>query len=199
MTDEAPVRRSTGFVYFLPLAIFVAFVGIAYSLLSDTSRNPQELASVLIDKPAPEFELPPVAGLETAAGPVPGLSRSDLTGGVTLVNVFASWCGPCRDEHPLLMELAKDDRFKLVGLNYKDDPGNAVSFLNGLGNPYERVGSDRNGRVGIDWGVYGVPETFVVAADGTIVGKHVGPLTPDSITQRLMPAIEKALARSSSG
>jgi cytochrome c biogenesis protein CcmG/thiol:disulfide interchange protein DsbE len=194
-SSDTPKRRG-GFVYVLPLAVFVAFAGIAYSLLSDESRNPQELRSVLIGRPAPAFELPPIEGLTGPAGPVPGLSRADLAGGVTLVNVFASWCVPCRDEHPLLMDLARDGRFAIVGLNYKDDPANAVSFLGGLGNPYSRVGSDRSGRVGIDWGVYGVPETFVVAADGTIVDKHVGPLTPDSVKARLMPAIEKALVGS---
>jgi cytochrome c biogenesis protein CcmG/thiol:disulfide interchange protein DsbE len=198
MTD-APAPRRSGFVFFLPLAIFVAFAGIAYSLLSDTSRNPQELQSVLIGRPAPAFDLPPVEGLAGPEGPVPGLSRTDLDGGVTLVNVFASWCVPCRDEHPLLMDLAADGRFRIVGLNYKDDPANAVTFLGGLGNPYARVGSDRNGRAGIEWGVYGVPETFVVAADGTIVDKHVGPLSPESVRARLMPAIEKALAMPAPG
>lgn len=186
-------RRTSGYLYFVPLAVVVGLGGIFYSLLSDTSRNPQELSSVLIGKPAPNFSLPPVAGLQRDGAPVAGLSRADLDGKVTLVNVFASWCGPCRDEHPLLMELSHDDRFRLVGLNYKDDPANAVSFLGGLGNPYAAVGSDRNGRVGIDWGVYGVPETFIVGADGTIVGKHVGPLSPESVKEKLMPVVEKAL------
>ena len=111
---------------------------------------------------------------------------------MTLVNVWASWCVPCRDEHPLLTELAKDGRFRLFGINYKDAEDNARRFLGRYGNPFDAVGVDANGRVGIDWGVYGVPETFVVDDAGRIVYKHVGPLTLQSISERLMPEIEKA-------
>jgi cytochrome c biogenesis protein CcmG/thiol:disulfide interchange protein DsbE len=192
--SETPRRGLPKLVVILPLVVFAALAGLFWHQLT-SGRNPQELPSVLIGRAAPAFELPPVEGLAAAGAPVPGLTRADLQGRVSLVNVFASWCAPCRQEHPLLMDLATDDRLLLVGLNYKDDPENAVRFLNGLGNPYALVGSDRNGRVGIDWGVYGVPETFVVGADGTIVYKHVGPLTPESIATRLMPAVEEALAK----
>jgi cytochrome c biogenesis protein CcmG/thiol:disulfide interchange protein DsbE len=186
-------KRSIRWVVFLPLAVFVLIAAMFLQRLF--AGDPSAIPSALIGRPAPAFELPPIEGLVADGQPVPGLSRADLAGQVTVMNVFASWCGPCRDEHPYLLDLAKDGRFRLVGLNYKDDPGNALTFLNGLGNPYSAVGADRNGRAGIDWGVYGVPETFVVAADGTIVAKHVGPLTPQSIEARLLPAIEQALAR----
>jgi periplasmic protein thiol:disulfide oxidoreductases, DsbE subfamily len=149
--------------------------------------------SALIGKPVPDFRLEGVAGLTREGKPVPGLSSADLADGVAVVNVFASWCAPCRSEHPLLMELAKDQGIRLYGLNYKDADDQALRFLNGLGNPYAAVGADRNGRVGIDWGVYGVPETFVVA-DGRIVAKLVGPLTPERISADLKPALDKALA-----
>ena len=192
MTDSK--RRRFPIIALLPLVIFAAFAAVAYGLLTDPDRNASEIPSALIAKPAPDFDLPPVEGLARAGQPVPGFSRADLAGGVTLVNVFASWCGPCRDEHPYLMRLAEDDRFRILGLNYKDDAENATRFLNALGNPYEAVGADRNGRVGIDWGVYGVPETFVVGADGTILFKYVGPIDPTGLERRLMPAIEQALA-----
>jgi cytochrome c biogenesis protein CcmG/thiol:disulfide interchange protein DsbE len=112
---------------------------------------------------------------------VPGLSTEALKGRVTLVNVWASWCAPCREEHPVLVELAKDTSVALVGINYKDQPDNARRFLGALGNPFAAVGVDANGRAAIDWGVYGVPETFVIAPDGTIAYKHVGPLTAQSV------------------
>ncbi len=190
---EPPRRGGLGWVALLPLVIFLGLAAIFWNQLTG-GGNPQDLPSALIGSPAPEFELPPIERLVEAGAPVPGFSRADLMGRVSLVNVFASWCGPCREEHPLLMQLAEDGRFAILGLNYKDAPENATRFLYGLGNPYDAVGSDRNGRVGIDWGVYGVPETFVVAADGTIVYKHVGPLSEASLRDKLMPEVEKALA-----
>ena len=129
--------------------------------------------------------------------PLPPHSRL-RSGKVTLVNVFASWCGPCRDEHPVLIELSKNPDLaragvRLVGLAYKDEPGNSMKFLKEMGNPFALIGVDRSGRVGIDWGVYGVPETFVVKGDGTIAYKFIGPLSPDALRAVLMPQIEKAL------
>jgi cytochrome c biogenesis protein CcmG/thiol:disulfide interchange protein DsbE len=175
----------------LPLAVFLGLAGLFYMRLGfDASQVP----SALIGKTVPKFTLPELAG----AG-VPGFDDNELRKGkVTLINVFASWCGPCRDEHPLLMHLSKDKALadkgvKIFGLNYKDKAGNALSFLKGLGNPYERIGADTSGRTGIDWGVYGVPETFVVKGDGTIAYKYIGPLSPEGIKTRLLPAIEKAL------
>ena len=125
---------------------------------------------------------------------MPPLTSDLIAGKVALVNVWASWCVPCRQEHPILMELAKDDRFTLVGINYKDKPTNALRFLGELGNPFAAVGIDPKGKAAIDWGVYGVPETFLVGPDGTIVYKQVGPFTEEAVREDLMPPIEKLLA-----
>ncbi len=161
-------------LFLLPIVVFVVVsVGLAIGL----TRDPSTLPSALIDKPVPSFDLPPVEGLRQA-----GLKTGDLAGKVSLVNVFASWCGPCRVEHPVLMGLAKEG-VVIHGLNYKDAPDDAAQFLQELGDPYQAIGADRNGRVGIDWGVYGVPETFVVDASGTIRHKHVGPLQPRDLEQ----------------
>ncbi|MFC3131596.1 DsbE family thiol:disulfide interchange protein [Microbaculum marinum] len=177
----------------LPLALFVGLAGLLLFRLY--AGDPSIIPSALIGREVPQFELPPLDGLESDGRQVPGFASGDLKGnGVTLVNVWASWCVPCREEHPLLSELARDDRFRLFGMNYKDGADNARRFLGRYGNPFEAVGADANGRVGIDWGVYGVPETFIVDDDGAIVYKHIGPLTPQSISERLMPEIEKALA-----
>ena len=124
----------------------------------------------------------------------PGLKRADLTGKLTLVNVFASWCGPCRLEHPQLEALAGDGRIRLVGINYKDQPANALRFLGDMGNPYAAIGVDEKGRAAIDWGVYGVPETFVVGPDGIIRYKFIGPITEEALTRVVRPEIDKALA-----
>ncbi len=176
------------FVYLLPLGLFLVLALIFFSRL-ESRDAPDLIPSVLIGKPAPDFSLPALEGLG-----VPGLARADLAGKVTVVNVFASWCVPCRAEHPLLTEIAKDTRIRLAGINYKDQPGNALAFLNGLGNPYAAVGVDQRGRAAIDWGVYGVPETFLVGPDGVIATKVIGPLDADNLQRVLRPAIEKALA-----
>lgn len=176
----------------IPLVLFVALVALFYMRLY--AGDPSELPSALIGREAPEFSLPPLEGLTHADGtPVPGLSRADLGNGVvTVINVFASWCAPCRDEHPLLERLAAMGRVKLVGIAYKDEPKNTLGFLKEMGNPFQAVGMDRNGRAAIDWGVYGVPETFIVGKDGRIAYKHIGPLTEASLTDVLLPEIEKA-------
>jgi cytochrome c biogenesis protein CcmG/thiol:disulfide interchange protein DsbE len=148
----------------------------------------------LIGHPAPQTNLPPLPGLERDGKPVPGLDSADFNGQVTVLNVWASWCVPCRDEAPLLTALATDRRIRLVGINYKDQPDNARRFLGRYGNPFLANGTDGNGRAAIEWGVYGVPETFVVGRDGRIAYKLIGPLTPDNLEQNLKPAIEKALA-----
>lgn len=168
----------------LPLVALVALIAV-FAL--NINRDPSLVRSVLIDKPAPQFALPAVEGLD-----VPGFDAGSLKGQVTVVNVFASWCIPCRDEHPLLTALKADAGIALYGINQKDAPENARAFLSELGNPYDAVGADANGRVSIDWGVYGVPETFVVDANGIIVFKHVGPISPQSLERELLPAIEKA-------
>ncbi len=168
-------------LFALPLILLVALVSVfAFSIDRDSSL----VRSVLIDKPAPQFDLPPVEGLD-----IPGFGSAALSGEPTVVNVFASWCIPCRDEHPLLEALKAETGVKLLGINHSDAPENAVAFLAELGNPYDAVGADRDRRVSIDWGVYGVPETFLVDAKGVIVYKHVGPLTPEAIENELLPAI----------
>jgi cytochrome c biogenesis protein CcmG/thiol:disulfide interchange protein DsbE len=143
--------------------------------------DPSKVPSVLIGRPVPTFVLEPLPGLTQNGQPVPGLSDADLKGRVTVVNVWASWCGPCRQEHPALVELAKTPVVRVVGINYKDNPENARRFLGALGNPFAAVGADPSGRAAIDWGVYGVPETFVVGPDGTIRHKHIGPLLPEQM------------------
>jgi cytochrome c biogenesis protein CcmG/thiol:disulfide interchange protein DsbE len=172
---------------FLPIALFVALAGVfASQLLS--GKDSALLPSALIGKPAPQTSLPPLQ-----ASGLPGINTADFKGRVTVLNVFASWCVPCRQEHPLLLELAKDKRFVLVGFNYKDEPANAAKFLSELGNPYAALGTDVSGRSGIDWGIYGVPETYVINKSGLITYKQIGPLSPASLANALMPEIEKAL------
>ncbi|WIY52803.1 DsbE family thiol:disulfide interchange protein [Devosia sp. YIM 151766] len=170
------------YVFFvLPLVALVALVAI-FALSIDRDAN--LVRSVLIDKPVPQFALAAVDGLD-----MPGFDNAALTGEPTVVNVFASWCIPCRDEHPLLESLKAETGIRLFGINHSDAPENARAFLAELGNPYDAVGADRDRRTSIDWGVYGVPETFLVDAAGIIVYKHVGPLTPLAIETELLPAI----------
>lgn len=187
--DQAPAPSSRKWLL-LPAFAFALLAGI-FLLRIDQSRdsggNLSKLPSALIGKMAPLTALPPLEGLN-----LPGLDPATLKGRVTLVNIFASWCAPCRDEHPELLELAKRNDIRLVGFNYKDRDENARRFLGSLGNPYAAVGVDPSGRAGVEWGVYGVPETFVIAPDGTIAYKHVGPITPDVRTGKLAAAIEAA-------
>lgn len=186
------VKKSRTWVALLPLLIFVGLAAIfAFQLLS--GKDSSTIPSALIGKQAPQTNLPAVEGLTRDGAPVPGLNSEDFIGKLTLVNVWGSWCVPCRQEHPLLMEIAKDERIRVVGLNYKDQPENARRFLGDLGNPFAAVGADRAGRSAIEWGVYGVPETFLVGPDGKIVYKHVGPFTPESVKNDLMPAVAKVL------
>lgn len=186
--DKAAPPRRPRLIMLLPLFVFVALAAV-FLIRLETGGNPDAIPSALIGRPAPDFDLPPLEGVAR-----PGLARADLEGGgVTVVNVFASWCGPCRIEHPQLMELAKDDRFQVVGINYKDQPSNARRFLTDLGNPYAAIGVDPNGRAGIDWGLYGVPETFIVDATGTIRYKHIGPIGEDTLAEVIRPEIEKAM------
>ena len=170
----------------LPLLLLVGLVAV-FALNMD--RDPSLVRSVLINKPAPAFTLPAVAGTG-----VEGFDTASLQGEVTVVNVFASWCIPCREEHPLLERLKAETGVRIFGINQKDAPENAVAFLTELGNPYQRIGGDADNRVSIDWGVYGVPETFVVNAAGVITFKHVGPISPESLEREVIPAIEKAKA-----
>lgn len=187
----APKKRAT-WVALLPLLVFVGLAAVfAVQLLS--GKDSSAIPSALIGKQAPQTNLPAVEGLMRDGVPVPGLNSEEFKGKLTLVNVWGSWCVPCRQEHPLLMEIAKDSRIRLVGLNYKDQPENARRFLGDLGNPFAAVGADRAGRSAIEWGVYGVPETFLVGPDGKIIYKHVGPFTPDSVKTDLLPALTGVL------
>jgi cytochrome c biogenesis protein CcmG, thiol:disulfide interchange protein DsbE len=178
----------------LPLVLFLALAALFLFRLG--AGDPSRLPSVLIGREAPPTELPPVAGLERNGQPVPGIVPADFKGAVTVLNVWASWCVPCRDEASLLMTLAGDKRIRLVGINYKDQPDNARRFLGRFGNPFSASGADANGRAAIEWGVYGVPETFIVGRDGKIAYKVVGPLTPENLERVVKPEIEKALTAS---
>jgi cytochrome c biogenesis protein CcmG/thiol:disulfide interchange protein DsbE len=176
----------------IPLVAFLALA--ALFMLRLGAGDPSRIPSALIGHPAPTTDLPPLPGLERDGKPVPGLNSAELKGEVTVLNVWASWCVPCRDEAPLLMALAADRRIRIVGINYKDQPDNARRFLGRYGNPFIANGTDGNGRAAIEWGVYGVPETFVVGRNGRIAYKLIGPITADNLDQTLKPAIEKALA-----
>ncbi len=175
----------------LPLLVFATLAVLFWLRLG--SGDPSKIPSALIGRPAPQTMLPPLQGLVADGAPVPGLDPAVFKGKVSVVNVWASWCMPCHDEAPLLTELAKDKRLQLVGINYKDGPDNARRFLGRYGNPFGIVGVDGNGRAAIEWGVYGVPETFVVGREGTIVYKLVGPVTPENIDAVLKAEIDKAL------
>ena len=175
----------------LPLIFFGALA--ALFLLRLYGGDPSKLPSALIGQPAPQTALPALEGLTRDGTAVPGLDPRALKGKVSVVNVWASWCVPCHDEAPLLTELGKDKRLQLVGINYKDAAENARRFLGRYGNPFSVVGVDGNGRASIEWGVYGVPETFIVGRDGTIVYKLVGPITPENFDSVLKVEIEKAL------
>jgi cytochrome c biogenesis protein CcmG/thiol:disulfide interchange protein DsbE len=183
-------RRSV--LVFIPLVVFLGLAALFLIRLGagDISRIP----SVLIGHPAPATMLPGVAGLERNGKPVPGLEADSFKGAVAVLNVWASWCVPCRDEAPLLLTLARDPRVRILGVNYKDSAENARRFLARYGNPYVANGADLNGRASIEWGVYGVPETFVVGRDGRIAYKLIGPIEPVNLEKVLKPEIEKALA-----
>ena len=179
--DEGP-PRTRRLVVLIPLA---AFLGLILALAWGLTRNPSTIPSALIGKPVPQFTLPPVKGRTL------GLSSDDLRGEVSLVNVFASWCVACREEHPVFMQMKAENLVPIHGLNYKDQPDNAARWLNTMGDPYTRTGADIDGRVAIDWGVYGVPETFVITKDGHIAYKHIGAVTPKVLEETLLPLIRR--------
>ena len=191
-TEQGAARPRRRLVVLIPLAIFLALAALFFFRLG--SGDPARIPSALIGHPAPPTDLAPVPGLLTRDGkPMPGMQASDFKGAVTLVNVWASWCVPCHDEAPLLSALAQDPRIRLVGINYKDQPDNARRFLGRYGNPFVAAGADGNGRASMEWGVYGVPETFIVGRDGRIVYKLVGPITEANLAAVIKPEIEKAL------
>jgi cytochrome c biogenesis protein CcmG/thiol:disulfide interchange protein DsbE len=186
LTRQPPMRR---FGLALPLLVFAVLAGLFWYALY--GGDPSRLPSALIGKPVPEFALPQIEDLLAEGAPVQGFASSDLAQGEpTVVNVFASWCVECQVEHPLLMALSKQPGVRLFGIDYKDDAASARRFLGRYGNPYSRVGADKSGRVAIDFGVYGVPETYVIAGDGKIAYRHVGPLTEATIKAKILPLLQ---------
>ena len=191
MNEAVAGSRWRRIVLLLPLVIFIALAALFFFRLGS---DPARIPSALIGRPVPATDLPPIDRLVRDGMPVPGINSTDFKGSVTLVNVWASWCVPCHDEVPYLERLAQDKRVRLVGINYKDQTDNARRFIGRYGNPFAAVGADANGRAAIDWGVYGVPETFVVGRDGRIAYKLLGPITAENFDSQLKPAIEKSLS-----
>lgn len=190
----APKSKARYLFALLPLVAFAGFAAIAAKMLYEQDVNGLDVSAIpsaLIGTQAPQLAMPPLEGSAT-----PALTTAAISGKLTLVNVFASWCVPCRQEHPMLKELSKDSRINLVGINYKDKNDNALRFLGELGNPYAAIGVDPNGKAAIDWGVYGIPETYLVDQSGKIVYKKVGPIDPTTLEKGLLPAIEKAASGS---
>ncbi len=190
-SDVRQALRSRG-GYVLPL-IVVSLMSVFF-VVALRSGDPSRLPSPLIGKPVPQFSLAPIEGLEPSGGrSASGISSADLANGeVTIVNMWASWCAPCIQEHPQLIALKQQHGVRLIGINYKDEPEAARRFLARHGNPFDSIGADRNGRVAIDWGVYGVPETYVIDGHGRIAFKFVGPLSASVIESQILPAIAKA-------
>ena len=193
--DNRPKSRGFSRYAFalIPLVVFGGIAATAAKMLYDQDfhgKNIAEIPSALIGTKAPSLNLPPLEG-----SGLPALTDEAVKGKLTLVNVFASWCIPCRDEHPLLKQLAEDGRLNIVAINYKDKNENALRFLGELGNPYHAIGIDPNGKAAIDWGVYGIPESYLVSPDGTIIYKRVGPFDDISLKEGLFPAMEKALGK----
>ncbi|WP_319531493.1 DsbE family thiol:disulfide interchange protein [uncultured Cohaesibacter sp.] len=197
--DDDTSGKKGGFniLILLPLVVFLA-LAVLFMWQMASGTNPNIVPSVLINKPAPNFDLAPLDasfGIRTPEGGImPGFDTESFKGKVSVVNVWASWCPTCRDEHPLLLQMTEDKRFDLLGLAYKDEPANSARFLKNHGNPFDKVGMDISGRVGIDWGVYGAPETFIVDRTGTIRYKHIGALTPQSLQAAFLPKLEEILA-----
>ena len=185
-----PARRVLPVV--LPVVLFLALAGLFGIALK--KGDPSKLPSALLGKQAPVLQMPPVAGITAADGqPMPSFGPAEIASGrPVVVNFWASWCLPCVEEHPFLVALTKRTGVKLLGVNHKDEPSNARQFLARHGNPYSAIGADRNGRVAIEWGVYGMPETFIVDGKGTIVHKHVGPIGAEALETKIIPALKKA-------
>ncbi len=192
---DPPPRRTL--IVFAPVVLFVGLAALlGYAL---TTAGPSQLPSTLLGKPVPEVALGPLAGLATGGKPVPGLASADLArGDVVVVNFWASWCVPCVQEHPLLSQLKRQTGVRLVGINHKDPPPGGLRFLARLGNPFDAVGVDTNGRAAIEWGVYGMPETFVVDGAGRVAYKHIGPISAEQLATKLIPAIEAARRKAKS-
>ena len=199
-TPAAPKRR---FGFILPFVIFAALAGLFFVALN--AGDPSNLPSALIGKPVPQFELPPLNAAGTEPGESDGATSAALgKGKPAVIHFFASWCGPCREEHPDVMALAEELRaqdpdIRFYGINYKDDPTAARRFLGGYGDPYTNIGVDRSGRTAIDFGVYGVPEIYVISGDGTVAFRHAGPLTRDVVETKILPLIRGGAASAQAG
>ena len=181
-TERLAIAISRRWIFLAPAG---AFALVASALGIGLTLNLREIPSALIDKPVPTFRLPPVKGRDL------GLSSDDLRGEISLVNIFASWCIPCLAEHPIFMRLKREGIVPVHGINYKDDPNAAAEWLERNGDPYARTGADLDGRVAIDWGVYGVPETFIIDRAGRIVFKQIGPITPQILDDQILPLIAR--------
>lgn len=190
-SDRGPARKTSWAVRLAIIVPLGLFLGLVVVLMTGLQLNPNEVPSALIDKPAPEFALPDLDGGEG------GLTSAHLKGQVSVVNVWASWCVPCRAEHPVLVDLKERTGVTMYGLNQKDKPNNAKAFLAELGNPFDRIGADDNRRVSIDFGVYGVPETFIIDHMGMIRHKHIGVITPAHLDSTFIPMIEQLRAEAS--
>ena len=189
---EGAGKRTRLILAALPLAIFLGLALIFWTQLN-SGRDISEIPSALIGTKAPFRDLEPLAGATRDGAPVPALTAQAVKGKLTLVNFWASWCVPCRQEHPVILALSRDPRLNVVGVNYKDGSENALRFLGELGNPFSAIGLDPVGKMAIDWGVYGIPESYLVGPDATILYKKVGPFDDKSLKDGLYPAIEKAL------
>jgi len=174
-------------IVILPVLLFAALLGVMAALLTDSERNndPSRLPSPLVGKPAPAISLPPIA--DNIPG---GFSSEDLKGEVTIVNVFASWCVPCLAEHPLITKLAADG-VRVYGINHRDKAADAATWLRRHGNPYNAIGFDADARASLEWGVTGVPETFIIDPNGIIAYKHAGPITPDVLERKILPKLRE--------
>jgi cytochrome c biogenesis protein CcmG, thiol:disulfide interchange protein DsbE len=195
ITNGSENVRRRQLLLLVPLVLFCGLVVLF--LIRLKGGDPSRIPSALIGVPAPQTTLPPLAGLERGGEAVPGLDPASFKGAVTVLNVWGSWCAECHDEAPLLMQLAQDHRLRLIGIIYKDKAENARRFLGRYGNPFAAAGVDPGGRASIEWGVYGVPETFVIGRDGRIAYKLIGAITPDNFATVLKPEIDKALAAGS--
>ena len=195
MVNESENVRWRRLVVLLPLVVFSGLVLLF--LIGLRAGDPSRIPSALVGHPAPQTMLPPLAGLERNGEAIPGIVPAMFKGEVTVLNVWASWCEECHDEAPLLMQLAQDRRVRVIGISYKDKAENARRFLGRYGNPFAAAGFDVSGRASIEWGVYGVPETFVIDRDGRIAYKLVGAITPGNLGTVLKPEIDKALAAGS--
>lgn len=184
MSAEAKTRRRS----WLPLLPVTVFAGLVAAFFWGLFSKNDDLPSALVGRQVPVFALPPIKGMTE------GFSTADLAGNVSIVNVWASWCVPCRVEMPLLVDLAETGAVPIYGINYKDAPEAALTFLEELGNPYRQIGADRNGRIAIDWGVYGLPETFVIDAEGRIAHKHVGAFDRRALEEEILPIVRRLQA-----